>query len=834
MKRVGPGVIVIVLLTALAYSPVFRAGYLWDDDTALTENPQVRAADGLRDIWFSTKPYDYFPLTFTTFWLEWRLWGANPLGYHLVNVALHALGAALFWRVLLQLRVPGAWAAALIFAVHPVAVASVAWVAERKNTLSLVFFLLSALWYLRFDAARRAVAGGARPPWRRSPAWFYSLSLFAFLLALLGKTSVVTLPLVLALCEWWQGRAAATAAEPARRQAPQHKDHGRRSAPGAATAAETQMQWQRLRAAWHGVRPTLLRLAPFFALALALGLVTVWFQTHRAMTGNVYQRDDFLTRVLGGGWALWFYLGKSLLPVRLSMIYPRWEIEPGWLPAWLPGLLWLGLLWVCWRARRRAWGAALWFALASFTALLLPVLGFFEMAFFAHSRVGDHLQYLALLPVVAVATGAIGAWAQRRLGAFGAGALATVVVSVLAWQTWERARVFQGPESLWRDTVAKNPRAWAAWNNLGMATRDAREEFTCYTTALELNPNYADAHNNLGVLLYQQRRAAEAEMHLREAVRLQPLLAPAHNNLGSVLSDAGRFDEALRHLRRAVELNPNYVDAWVNLGLALSRHGEPAAAISCFERALQLWPDQPKPHLHWGNAAFQLQRYDEARAQYAAVLKLDPNHVEARHNLALALLMLGRTNDAVAQFQTVLTLRPDFVPAQYQLADIALAAGRVDEAVQRMATALELQPGVAELHELLGRARLAQNQSAEGLRHLREAARLRPDWPQALATLAWALATEPDEALRDGEEALRLATRAKELTGGTNLLALDALAAALAASGRFDEATRTAQAALAVARTSGDSNRVVELEARAALYQSGRPYRRERAGAAQP
>jgi tetratricopeptide (TPR) repeat protein len=283
-----------------------------------------------------------------------------------------------------------------------------------------------------------------------------------------------------------------------------------------------------------------------------------------------------------------------------------------------------------------------------------------------------------------------------------------------------------------------------------------------------------------------------------------------------------------------VELNPNYVDAWVNLGLTLLRRNQPDAAIGCFERALRLAPGHPMAHHQWGNAAFALGRYAEARAHYEAALRANPNHIESRHNLGIACLMLGRTNDAVAQFQTVLTLRPDFAPAQYQLAEIALRAGRPEEAAQRVETALQTQPGLAELHELLGRARLAQAQSAEALRHLREAVRLRPEWPEALAGLAWALATEPDEGLRDAAEALRLATRAAELTVRTNVAVLDALAAAQAANGRFAEAARTAQEALAFARHSGATERVSELESRAALYEAGRVYRRGSASSSPP
>ncbi len=816
----------IVALTVLAYWPAFQAGYIWDDDTALTENPQIRSASGLREIWFSTRPYDYFPLTFTTFWLEWRLWGPKPLGYHAVNVALHALGAVLFWRVLLQLRVPGAWTAAALFAVHPVAVGSVAWVAERKNTLSLVFFLASALWYLRFDAARRQAAADARQPGRALLKRDYALSLGAFLLALLSKTSVVALPLVLALCEWWRDRPEASVRAPtggpaAGRRHNRPEQSRSRASDGTLDAGRR----VRLRSLLQTLWPMCVRLAPFFALALALGLVTVWFQTHRAMTGNIYQQDGLLTRLLGGGRALWFYLTNSLLPVQLSMIYPRWQIEPARVVSWLPGVGWLGLLAVCWRWRQGRLGP-FWFGLASFTALLLPVLGFFPMSFFIHSRVADHLQYLALLPAIALVTGLVASVGARPGSGTALRLLAGAALVALGWQTFNRARVFQSAEALWRDTIAKNPGAWAAWNNLGMATRDPREEFQCYTRALELNPHYAEAHNNLGVLLFQQNRPAEAELHFREALRLQPLLAPAHNNLGHALSQSGRLDEALQHLRRAVELNPNYVDAWNNLGRALLRANDPEAAIRCFERALGLLPNQPLAHYHWGNAALILGRSAEALAHFEAATQLDPNITEARHNLAVVLLSLGRTTEALAHFHAVVQMRPDFVPARYQLAEIALQEGRPEEAVQQVQIALRHQPEAPELHELLGRAQLAQGAAAGALESLRRAVELRPDWPKGLASLAAALASVPDASLRNGPEALRLASRAFELTGGTNLLVLEALAAARAETGDFAEAARLIESALSIARSSGASNRIGELEGRRALYQAGQPFRR--------
>jgi hypothetical protein len=255
----------LVAITFLAYLPAMRGGFIWNDDTFLTRNPLIKTPDGLRRLWFTTDPPDYFPLTSTSLWLEWRLWGMNPAGYHVVNVLLHAVSAVLLWRVLKRLNAPGAWLAGLIFAVHPVNVESVAWITERKNTLAMVLYMASLLAYLKFDED-----GAPRT---------YALALGLFLLALLAKTSVIMLPAVLLLCAWW------------RRGGIERKD--------------------------------ILRAIPFAALSGALALVTVWYQYHRAIAAEVVRTDGFLARTAGAGWAAWFYLYKALLPAKLCFVYPR-------------------------------------------------------------------------------------------------------------------------------------------------------------------------------------------------------------------------------------------------------------------------------------------------------------------------------------------------------------------------------------------------------------------------------------------------------------------------------------------------------------------------------
>ncbi len=288
---IAVGALPIFVLVLLIYLPAMHGEFIWDDDILLTNNPLIRSTSGLFDIWFTSKPLDYVPLTMTSFWFQWRIWGLDPAGYHLVNALLHALGSVLLWRLLRMFKLPGAWFAATIFAVHPVCVASVAWIAEQKNTLSLVFVLLSLILYFRGEGSRELHGATSMATSQPGSGSFYWASLVAFALALASKPSAVVLPVILLGCIWWR--------------------YGK--------------------VGWRDI----LRTIPFFALTIASCFITLWIQ-HRARAGGEIHSDPFLVRVLGGTWSVWFYLYKTILPINLSMIYPRWSINPGSVVTWLP------------------------------------------------------------------------------------------------------------------------------------------------------------------------------------------------------------------------------------------------------------------------------------------------------------------------------------------------------------------------------------------------------------------------------------------------------------------------------------------------------------------
>ena len=336
-------------LVVLAYVPVLSAGFIWDDDKHLTENPCIVGPLGFAGIWTSAEA-TYYPLVLTTFWVEHALWGFAPLPYHLVNVLVHAACAIVLWLVLERLKLPGAWLGAALWALHPVQVESVAWVTELKNTQSGLFFLLSILCFLKWRESRGETNGRGRS----TP---YVLALLCASAAILSKSSTVMLPVVLGLCSWWEDR----------------RIEGRDIA----------------------------RLAPFFGISAAASVWTIWEQQFHSGAIGADWALTWAQRFIVAGRDLWFYLGKLAWPHPLVFIYPLWKIDASEPLAYLPLLAAGGALYVLW-SRRNGWGRSPLFAFAYFAVSLFPLLGFFNVYFFRFSYVADHFQYLASMGPLAL------------------------------------------------------------------------------------------------------------------------------------------------------------------------------------------------------------------------------------------------------------------------------------------------------------------------------------------------------------------------------------------------------------------------------------------------
>jgi tetratricopeptide (TPR) repeat protein len=673
----------LVAAVFIVYWPAITAGFVFDDDFLIVHNPSLEASDGLYQIWCTTSNYDYFPLSYTSFLIEHRLWGTWATGYHLVSLVLHAINVLLVWHVLRKLNVPGSWLAALLFAVHPVAASSVAWISEQKNLWSLLFCLTSLSCYIEFQAGGR----------RRC----YALSLIAFLAALLGKTSVVLAPGVMLLCTWWQ------------------------------TGRIRLRDW--------------LLTAPFFLLSLAMALATVWFQFQRAIGDAAIPIGDYFERFRAAGYALWFYLGKDLVPVNLSMIYPRWDYSQ--LAIW-PSLVVLIMGAVFWWFRG-GWGRAPLFALGCYAAALLPILGFIKMSFMRYSLVADHFQYAAL-PVAMAVLGAVCISAGRR-----------------SWVAWPAAAIVrldriitsssnpspsgrgkgegrQNSEVIFRSSLTVSGAVVLLFGVLSWRQAVVfKNDESLWTETLRQNPDAAVAHANLAKALAERGDLDDALSHFSAAASLDPRNWTWHYDYGSVLMVRGYRDRAVVEFTEAIRLDPENVVSRNKLAQVLTER-----AIAEYQTAVRLSPLDPRAYIRWSSALNELDRPAEAADRANAALKIDPNSSAAHYELGYALLRLGDADRAAAQYLEAIRLNPSDARAHNNLADLLNHQHKPAEAAKHAQAAIRINPDLAEAHFNLGNAYAEQSMRPEAAREYREAIRLKPNFEQAQANLRLVSGQHPD------------------------------------------------------------------------------------------
>ena len=506
--------------TVLACLPALHGGFIFDDNVFLTNNPLIHASDGLRRFWFTREAADYWPVTSSSLWLEWRLWGMNAAGYHATNVVLHVANVLLFWAVLRRLGVPGAFFGALLFALHPMVAESAAWITERKNLLAMLFFLLSVFWFI----------GGRRTG--------YGLSLATFVLAMLSKGSVVVLPLVLL------GVIA----------------------------------WRRRPAMWDFIR-----LAPFFLIATGLAYYESKFSTvltsdlmqPLSLLGRLLRAGAIIWFYVGK--ALWpanlcFDYGQW----NVQTAEPRW-----WLPL-AATLAVTAVLWRYRRSwsRPALFGWA-YFCVALLPAMGFAEVGF--MRYSPVSNVYAHLALLGMAALGGAGWARLAETVRTKYGrrslAFLVGATAATAAALGAL-TWTQCRIYSDAITLYRDTIARNPSSWASHTNLGVLLFEAGDLVPAIAhleKAVQIKPGYPEAHNDLGNAYFKARRLGDAMLQYQEAVRLWPGYCDAHNNLGAALAVAGQLPEAIAQFQKALEIDPHFHNAQINLAKAqkMEHAGEP-------------------------------------------------------------------------------------------------------------------------------------------------------------------------------------------------------------------------------------------------------------------
>ncbi|MXZ35035.1 MAG: tetratricopeptide repeat protein [Acidobacteria bacterium] len=578
-RREAPALLALTLLVGICYLPaMLRGGLIWDD-FIWSQSPAVLEWSGLGAIWSWPPQIEgekhYWPLTYTTFWLEHKIWGLEPAGYHVVNVLLHLLNSLLLWQVLLRLAVPGAWAVAAVFAVHPLHVESVAWIIERKDVLSGLFYLTAVLVWLRFLEQPR--------PWR------YGLALLLFAAGLLSKSIVVTLPAALLIVQWWKaGRIG-----------------GR----------------------------DLQRLAPFFLVALLITAADL-YSYDLGRTNLDYSLPE---RVLIASRALWFYAGKLAWPTDLAIIYPLWHISlrDPWAWLYLAGAAALAA--TLWFTRHRIGRGPLAGALF-FVVTLSPVLGFVNYGYMGYSLVADRFQYLACIGVMAVLIGAAVQGAGRLSGGLkmGATGLLLALLALLGTTTWRQAEIYRDDLTFFSHIISLNPEARNAHRLLSRElTKSGRleESLAAARIAAEQQPDKAISYSMIGELLANLKRLDEAEENFRRAVEINP--SREHelrilSVLGRTSWEQGRLQAAEKHFRRVLDLDPRNREALKHLAGSYFKQKRWQEALDLYRTLLEVDPEDANTHFNIGASLYYLGQPEAALQNFKRALSLDPTLEQAR------------------------------------------------------------------------------------------------------------------------------------------------------------------------------------------------------------
>jgi tetratricopeptide (TPR) repeat protein len=754
--------LILVAVTVLIYTPVWENKFIvLDDSDYIVENPHVRSgltADGI--YWAFTTGYggNWHPLTWISHMVDIQLFGLEPGPHHLVNVVLHSLNALLLFLVM-RSATGALWPSffvAALFAWHPAHVESVAWAAERKDTLSTLFWILTLQAYIRFART------GSRGDYGRT-ALFLGLGL-------LCKPMLVTLPFVLLLLDYWPlGRLQL--AVPAKRD--------RRF---------LNRIMDTLRASQDAIVERVREKAPFFLLILISSFITLRAQRS---VGAMAPMEDYGVGLRLANVAVSYarYVGEFIWPADLSVFYPLPDRWP-WYSVAVSLALVGALTWAALReTRRRPWVVVGWFW---FVGTLVPVIGLVQVGSQSMADRYTYITHTGLAMIVAWFAAEI---IRTRSGARGP-LLTWTVIALVAGALATRVQA-------------------GYWRNTG----------TLMNHAIKVTGRNAFAHLNLAYANAAVGGVDDAIRHYRIALTINPNHADIPFRVALGWANENRLKDAIQLYTVVLERVPDHIEARYNLGNALLKMGKWDEGVAQYILVLRQKPDFADAHNNLGFALASKQRYPEALLEYNKAIQINTNYADAYNNLAVALDNMDRPEDAAANYAMALKIKPGSAATHDNLAMTLLKLGDAGAAHRNLLEAIRLAPADAKFQYHMGLVLGAQGKLDEAIDRFRAALRLQPDWPGALTTLAWLFATHPDPRYRNGAEAVKLASRACELTSNREAKHLDTLAAALAEAGRFDEAINTARMARESAAAAGQTPLAEAIEKRIVLFQSRKPFR---------
>ena len=773
--------LLVIAAGLLAYHNSFTGPFIFDDTGSIQQNPTIRH---LWPIWQSLSPprwggltVEGRPLINLSLAVNYAIGGTEVWGYHALNLAIHILAGltllGIVRRTLLQPRLRErfgavanelALAVAVLWTVHPLQTESVTYIIQRAESIMGLFYLLTLYCFIR----------GAESP---RPRVWYGLCLSACALGMASKEVMASAPLLVMLYD------------------------------RAFVSGSSREAWRRRGPLYAGLASTWILFGYLVFFHGSFGTAVI-----NAKSGGVTWWAYLLTEP----GVILHYLRLSAWPHPLCFDYFGWPTAGTGLSILLPGLVIAILLgataWTC--KTNSVWGLlGAWFFL-----ILAPSSSFIP----TDSPAFEHRMYLALAAVVVLVVMGIHALAGRRT---------VIVMAVLAvglgLVTVQRNQDYRSEIAIWADTVAKRPENSRGRCNLGVALVRAgrvEEAIGHLEQALRINPDGAEVHCDLGFALAQAGRIPEAITQYEQALRIKPDYAKAHSDLGVALAQVGRIPEAIEHLERALRIKPDYAEAHCNLGVALAQAGRIPEAIEHLERALRIEPDNAEAHNNLGNVLRQSGKIEEAIAHYEQALRIEPDYAEAHHNLGVASAQAGRMPEAIEHLERALRIKPGNAETHYNLGLALSRIGKIQDAIGHYEQALRLNPDYAEAHYNLGAALVRLGRLPEAVGHWEQALRIEPDYAEAENNLAWLLATLAPADGGNPVRAVTLAERDCELTKNRVAEYLDTLAAAYAAAGRFNDAITTAQKAIELARSTGQTQLVSQIDGRLTFYRAGHGY----------
>ena len=674
----------LVCLTWLVFGKTVRFDFVnCDDDTYVTENPLISrgiSSEGIAKAFSSTHSSNWHPLTTLSHMLDCQVFGLNPAGHHFINVLLHSIAVVLLFLVCRKMTgwLWGSAFIAAVFAIHPLRAESVAWVSERKDVLSAVFFMLTLLAYIRYT--------------KRPSVLSYFATLIAFLLGLMSKPMLVTIPFVLLLLDYWP--------------------------------------FERFENHRLNIRLFLEKL-PLLGLSAGAATLTLWAQKQAVVS---LEALPLSSRISNGLVACLIYIKQLLWPAGLAVFYsypekgsPKWEVVLA-----TAVLLLVSAGAIAWR-KKYPFLMTGWFW---YLVMLLPVIGVIQVGSQAHA---DRYTYLPQIGLLLIVAGAATSMAKIALGQTLTLIAGLGYILVLSWCGFRQVAYWRNSETLWRRAIA--------------ATGDYH------------------AYRGLGHFFLNQGRLKEAIEQFQSALRIKPAYPDAHLNMAVALEGIGNLSDAIFHLRQAIIGRPNYPEAYCRLGNDLLATGKPWEAID----------------------------------QYANAIAHRPHYPEAHFNLGMVLAQQGDIDDALVEYQRAIDDNPTYAEAHYALGNVSFQKGRIDEAIANYRQALKTRPDYPEVENNLAMALLGKGYLHEAIDLWRKNIQFHPNATQTMNNLAWVLATYPDDAVRNGQEAVRLAERARQLAGEHDASTLRTLAAAYAENGQFDRAIAMAENARKIAEAQGNA-----------------------------